>query len=332
MFDQAIALSNIGNSECKAWGLIFQSRRYTVGMIFFVSLVQMCITILKGFIHFFPKDEEVVPLQEIGKDDHVLMFLLYAIKSQLCIQSNRFEESLREVNAAIVLMNVISIENTEMIYGILLIILSLYSIFESEVLARKDTGSTGGRIFSNIMRRISKVTGGKRSSAKRESSLPFSETLDRNGSNTAFESNYSNISNISSPRISAVSPRLSAVSAKLYDDFERSELNLSHIVHSYSERVSKLLGSMPCHFLVQKLHILMRALERRSDPGFASFSLNTMREEAKRLLNGKETKTKYLAVVYLMKSSKIYEKSEESRTLANKICSENKIQTCLNIL
>jgi hypothetical protein len=321
LFDQAIALSNIGKNELDAWGRIIQSRRFRAGMIFSLSdLVQMCISILKGYTHFFPKEEELNSLQNIENYDHILSFLIFGIKSQLYLQSNQLVESLSEVNSAIDLMNVISIENTEIMYGILLVILSLYSLFEKDVLTRKNSGRSGQRL-STIIRNITRATGGKKSSLERQSmkSLAYSDVLDRNGSFTGNESPLA-------------SPRASTTSTKFLDYFKPKEVSISQLVHSNSVLVSKLLAGMPCHFLVQKLHILIRALERRSDPLFVSLPVNFMKEEAKRLSSRKDYKTKYLVIIFLIKSSRMFEKSDESRTIANQICSENKIQTCLSIL
>lgn len=280
-------------------------------------IVRMCISILKGFTLFFPKEEEIRSLEEGEEMDQVLQFLLHSIKAQMLIQSCRLEESLPDLTAAIHLMTVISIENTEIMYGILLTILSLYNLFEKDILPRKESNSSRRRVRS-ILRNISKLNSKKTSnSASVRSSLNISEILDRN--DPTFESDM-------------MSTSLNSSKSKSIEFSKPPEVNVSNSVHIYAGQVSKILASMPCHFLIQKLHILIRALEKRSDPLFVSFAINAVREETKRLCQEKDSKTKYLAIIFLVKNSKLYEKSDESRILAEQICTANKIQTCLSIL
>ena len=274
----------------------------------------MCISILKGYAPFFPHEEEIKTLKQEMEDDQTLSFLMHGIQSQLYIQCKNFEDSIKELDEAIGLMDIISIENTATIYGILLTILSLCTLFENEIICEIQSESSMGN-GSAKFRNKSKTTECTKSLKDRRI-----EKLDRNVSFKGKDTVSSSLTHASSSI------------QRYFETSKSSDYGVAGLLHTYAGRMAKSLSGMPCHFLVQKLHILAKALEKRSDPQFVPLPLNYIKDEAKRLAQEKESKTKYLAIIFLVKNSKLYDKSEESRAMAEKICTENKIQTCLSIL
>ena len=241
----------------------------------------MCVSIMKGFVLFFPKEEDIEALKEDIDDSPSVNFLVSSLKTQILIQSKRWEDALSELSSTIDFMNNVTPENNpEVIYGIMLSALAIYSILEKD---------------------------------------------ESNGSYGTSDTSFRKISLRSKRRISSST----TISPRNTNSSKREEFGL----HMLAGKMLKILSEMPCNFLLQKVSILIRTLVKHSDLLLRTYNWNIMKEEAKRLSQD-NTKCKYLAIVFLIKSSKLYGKSEDghSRLLAEKLCEKSRIETCLNIL